>query len=98
MNDLNDEVEGDIGAPPHLWLEHLKAWHLELCNILMGQSGPNPIQLWAGGTAAEQTDHCSIRILGCCRPSAVRPKMGRPNSGVLFMGYCSTTKTLCNQV
>ena len=23
-----------------------------LCNILMGQSGPNPIQAWAGGTVA----------------------------------------------
>ena len=22
-NDLNDEVEGDAGAPPHLWVEQL---------------------------------------------------------------------------
>ena len=30
MNDLNDGVEGEIGAPPHLRVEQLKAWHLEL--------------------------------------------------------------------
>ena len=30
MNDLGDEVEGEIVAPPHLWVEQLKAWHLEL--------------------------------------------------------------------
>jgi len=30
MNDLNDEVEGEAGAPPCLWVEQLKAWHLEL--------------------------------------------------------------------
>ena len=30
MNDLNDEVEGEIGAPPYLWVEQLKARHLEL--------------------------------------------------------------------
>ena len=30
MNDLDDEVEGDIGAPPRLWVEQLKAQHLEL--------------------------------------------------------------------
>ena len=29
-NDLNDEVEGDTGAPPRLRVERLKAWHLEL--------------------------------------------------------------------
>ena len=29
-NDLDDEVEGDAGAPPHLWVEQLKAHHLEL--------------------------------------------------------------------
>ena len=29
-NDLNDEVEGDAGAPPHLLVEQLKARHLEL--------------------------------------------------------------------
>ena len=27
MNDLNDEVEWDAGAPPHLWVEQLKAQH-----------------------------------------------------------------------
>ena len=30
MNDLDDEVEGEIGAPPCLWVEQLKAQHLEL--------------------------------------------------------------------
>ena len=30
MNDLDDEVEGDAGAPPHLRVEQLKARHLEL--------------------------------------------------------------------
>ena len=29
-NDLNDEVERDVGAQPHLWVEQLKAWHQEL--------------------------------------------------------------------
>ena len=29
-NDLDDEVEADAGAPPRLWVEHLKAWHQEL--------------------------------------------------------------------
>ena len=29
-NDLDDEVEGDTGAPPRLWVEQLKARHLEL--------------------------------------------------------------------
>ena len=29
-NDLDDEVEGDAGAPPHLRLEQLKARHQEL--------------------------------------------------------------------
>ena len=29
-NDLDDEVEGDAGAPPHLRVEQLKARHLEL--------------------------------------------------------------------
>jgi hypothetical protein len=23
-NDLDDEIEGDVGAPPHLWVEQLK--------------------------------------------------------------------------
>ena len=30
MNDLDDEVEGDAGAPPYLWVEQLKVRHLEL--------------------------------------------------------------------
>jgi len=30
MNDLNNEVEGEIGAPPCLRVEQLKAQHLEL--------------------------------------------------------------------
>ena len=29
-NDLDDGVERDAGAPPHLWVEQLKAWHQEL--------------------------------------------------------------------
>ena len=29
-NDLDDEVEGETGAPPHLRVEQLKARHLEL--------------------------------------------------------------------
>ena len=29
-DDLDDEVEGDTGAPPHLREEQLKAWHQEL--------------------------------------------------------------------
>ena len=29
-NDLDDEVEGDTGAPPRLRMEQLKAWHQEL--------------------------------------------------------------------
>ena len=29
-NDLDDEVKGDAGAVPHLWVEQLKAWHQEL--------------------------------------------------------------------
>ena len=29
-NDINDEVEGDTGAPPHLRVEQLKAQHQEL--------------------------------------------------------------------
>ena len=29
-NDLDDEVEGDVGAPPHLQVEQLKARHQEL--------------------------------------------------------------------
>ena len=29
-NDLNDEAEGDAGAPPCLRVEQLKAWHQEL--------------------------------------------------------------------
>jgi len=30
MNDLDDEVEEDVGAPPRLWVEQLKAQHQEL--------------------------------------------------------------------
>ena len=30
MNGLEDEVEGDVGALPHLWMEQLKAQHQEL--------------------------------------------------------------------
>ena len=30
INDLDDEVEGDVGAPPHLRVEQLKARHQEL--------------------------------------------------------------------
>ena len=30
INDLNDKVEGDAGAPPRLWVEQLKAWLQEL--------------------------------------------------------------------
>ena len=30
MIDLDDEVKGDVGAPPRLWVEQLKAWHQEL--------------------------------------------------------------------
>ena len=30
MNNLDDEVEGETGAPPHLRVEQLKARHLEL--------------------------------------------------------------------
>ena len=30
MNDLNDEAEGDAGAPPRLRVEQLKARHQEL--------------------------------------------------------------------
>ena len=30
MNDFDDEVERDIGAPPRLWVEQLRAWHQEL--------------------------------------------------------------------
>ena len=30
MNDLNNEVEGEAGAPPCLRVEQLKARHLEL--------------------------------------------------------------------
>ena len=30
MNDLDDEVEGDAGAPPRLRVEQLRAWHLKL--------------------------------------------------------------------
>ena len=29
-NDLDDEVEGDVGAPPRLRVEQLKAWHQEI--------------------------------------------------------------------
>ena len=30
IDDLDDEVEGDAGAPPCLWVEQLRAWHQEL--------------------------------------------------------------------
>ena len=30
MTDIDDKVERDAGAPPHLWVEQLKAQHLEL--------------------------------------------------------------------
>ena len=30
MNDFDDEVERDVGAPPHLQVEQLKARHQEL--------------------------------------------------------------------
>ena len=29
-DDLDDEVEGDAGAPPRLRVEQLRAWHQEL--------------------------------------------------------------------
>ena len=29
-DNLDDEVEGDAGAPPRLWVEQLRAWHQEL--------------------------------------------------------------------
>ena len=29
-DDLDDEVEGDAGAPPRLWVEQLRARHQEL--------------------------------------------------------------------
>ena len=29
-DDLDDEFEGDAGAPPHLWVEQLRACHQEL--------------------------------------------------------------------
>ena len=29
-NDVDDEVEGDAGALPRLWVEQLRAWHQEL--------------------------------------------------------------------
>ena len=29
-NDLDDEVEGDTGAPPRLRMGHLNVWHYEL--------------------------------------------------------------------
>ena len=29
-NDFNDKVERDVGAPPCLWVEQLKAQHQEL--------------------------------------------------------------------
>ena len=29
-DDLDDEVEGDAGAPPHLWVEQLRERHQEL--------------------------------------------------------------------
>ena len=30
MNGFDGEVEGDAGAPPHLWVVQLKAWHQEI--------------------------------------------------------------------
>ena len=30
IDDLGDEVEGDVGAPPCLRVEQLRAWHQEL--------------------------------------------------------------------
>ena len=30
MNDFDDEIERDVGAPPCLWVEQLKARHQEL--------------------------------------------------------------------
>jgi len=30
IDDLDDEVKGDVGAPPRLWVEQLRAWHQEL--------------------------------------------------------------------
>ena len=30
IDDLNDEVKGDAGAPPRLWVEQLRARHQEL--------------------------------------------------------------------
>ena len=30
MNGFDDEVEGDVGAPPRLRVEQLRAWHKEL--------------------------------------------------------------------
>ena len=29
-DDLDDEVEGDVGATPRLWVEQLRTWHQEL--------------------------------------------------------------------
>ena len=29
-DDLDDEVKGDAGAPPHLWVEQLRARHQEI--------------------------------------------------------------------
>ena len=29
-NDLDDEVKGDTGTPPRLWVEQLRAWYKEL--------------------------------------------------------------------
>ena len=30
IDDLDDEVEGDAGASPRLWVELLRTWHQEL--------------------------------------------------------------------
>ena len=30
IDDLDDEVEGDAGAPPRLRVEQVRAWHQEL--------------------------------------------------------------------
>ena len=34
-DDLDDEVEGDAGAPPRLWVEQLRVRHQELEEALL---------------------------------------------------------------
>ena len=43
-NNLDDKVEGGAGAPPHLWVEQLKARHLELeeARLQLEQERPTP--------------------------------------------------------